>query len=245
MSGFSLGCGVVIEWFELFGGYTDPAIIPEMERDRLDFAAQPGFIRKLLVVGDAAGGGDLGGGIYFLRDLDKAKAFLHWATEEHRDPDGHTFEEREYVGESEGYVGELIGHYGPDYDADIAGAVRIQQFSRGTASRAELQQKWQDISGTLGSSGLLGASLVLDEDADMVFVILVSAIRSAHDSLDRRAFDELNAAGIASEAVATDAVEDILLWVHTVWEGYEPGTAARDAQWPNSPPLPHAPYWNA
>jgi hypothetical protein len=66
------------------------------------------------------------------------------------------FEEREYGGASEGFVGELIGHFGPDYGDEIPGPVRIQQFPKGPATRWGFEQRWSAASEMLAFFGLLG-----------------------------------------------------------------------------------------
>lgn len=247
-SNFGAGGGMVVEWFELFGGYEDPAIVPEMERDRLEYSERPGFIRKLLVVGANPAGGDYAGGVYYLDDLESAASFLHWASHVHRDPDGHLFEEREYVGESHGYVCELIGHAGSDFSVPHPGAVRIQRFGNVDLPKSELQQRWANIADTFAASELLGVSLGYHAESASVLLISVSGIRCSGPELHDAALNEVASVDVVTALLGPAAGapdDDISLWVHTVWEGYETGTTPPDAAWPNSPPLPHADYWTA
>lgn len=244
--GLRPGNGVVIEWFELFGGFTDPAIVPEMERDRLDYAAHPGFIRKLLVVAAPPSGGELAGGIYFLSDPDHAKAFLHWATYEHVDPTGNHFEDREYVGEGHGYVGELIGHVGANYDDWLPAAVRMQRHVLRGVGKELLAERWASQSHRALDAHTIGVSLAYDAESGSAFVISVSGRRCSGKELDRRALDHLASSNFAATLLAdtgAEPAEDILFWVFTVWEGYAAGGCAPPSTWPNSPPLPHASTW--
>lgn len=240
------GTGVVIEWFDLYGGFTDPAIVPEMERDRLDYAAQPGFIRKLLVVAAPPAGGELGGGIYFLRDVESARTFLHWATQEHVDPDGRIFEDREYVGAGHGYVGELIGHVGAAYTAPLPAAVRVQRFVLRDSDIQFLVGRWATMSYGALQTGMLGVSLVHDAQTGSVFIISVSDKRCSSSTLGDEALTDLVVSDFAERLLANsgaDLVDDILFWVFTVWENHVAGQAPLPATWPNSPPLPHPAYW--
>lgn len=244
--GIAAGCGVVIEWFELFGGFEDPAIVPEMERDRLDYAAQPGFIRKLLIVGRDAAGAESAGGVYFLDDPANANKFLDWATETHVDPDGRVFSDREYVGASEGYVGELLGHVGAHYDDPVPAAMRVQRFALDGVDRETLARRWTQAEPMIGRADLLGCSLVYDADTSSAFILSISGQRSIGDALNQNALDRLATLDLAEQLLGEEGVspqEDLLFWVFTVWEGYGEGEAAPPATWPNSPPLPHAPYW--
>lgn len=248
ISAFGPGTGVVLEWFGLFGGFTDPAIVPEMERDRLEYSVRPGFIRKLLVVADEAHAGtELAGGFYFFGSVGEARSFYRWSSEEHRDPDGHVFADRDYVGEGYGYVGELIGHWGGDYRDPAAAAVRMQRFALDPSVSAEaLTDWWNAAVPGIAAPDHAGVSLVFDQTTCSAFLLSVTSHRSDREALDCKGLDVLQNDRIGRDLTDLAGVrraEDIAFWVFTIWDGFAETDDAPAALFPNSPPLPAAAGW--
>lgn len=239
----------VVEWFELLGETSDDAIVQAIEHDRLDYSLRPGLVRKLLLLAtDDQTAQTSAGGAYFFEGFQEAKEFLNWASHEHRDVEGHVFEERDYVGKRDAYVCEVLAHVESAQPTCVPAVVHVERFElERKDDRSKIINSIEKCENVLRYSEVLSISFLHDPDADNYFFVTV---RRRDRNGERDHLPDLPA--LPSDATATVMTGtpfaksgDWRFWVFTIWEPRLRTDPSGEAVWPNSPPLPSPAYWPA
>jgi hypothetical protein len=239
--------GMLLEWFDLVGPETvGPPIVTEIERDRPVYAAQPGFIRKLLpIVFERDGGAAEAGGSYLFDSLANLRAHLQWTQTEHR-IDGLLFHEQPFVANFRGFAGEVVGAQDFAPLASKQAANRIQVWrTKGQSALPLARKAWPILLARARDVGLSAVWLGADSETQTIGLLSVAPRLSARSELDYAALDRLRGPMSIADGLKDFAdlerVVDKCMWVFTIWL---PPVNGRPTQglWPSSPPLPAPAY---
>jgi hypothetical protein len=236
-------CGALLaEWFDVEGGDPDPAeLVRSIEQDRPHYTRRPGFVRKLLPIRVDPGTGKVGsGGFYLFERLQDTDEYFRWTESEYR-VDGLLFHERPFVANLHKFVGRIVGARDFRPIGRSHASLRFQLWSCGERdAEARAARAWPELSRVAETSGLASVWLAADAVSQHIGAVTVAARTPDTTTDDYDAWRRLAAVVELDELRPLTKVQDLTLWVFTIWL-----PAARNAGtsrlWPNSPPLPAPP----
>lgn len=233
--------GLLIEWFDVLGDASDlTPVVSDIERDRADYAARPGFVRKLLpIVTDVITGASYSGGSYLFDTVGNAQVHHHWATVE-RKIDGVAFPDQPWLANFDGFIGEVVGAVDVGDDLSRHAAKRIVVWKAGTRPAREVAAAlWTRLLALLARQPFVSVWLGVDDSANTLGLVLVCSRPADSGSHSYAAFELLRGIPLFDEGVLPpdELVVDRCMWVFTIWLPPVHGQPT-EGLWPNSPPLP-------
>lgn len=231
--------------FQLPGSSIPDGIPRLIDQDRLEMAARPGMVRKLLPIRQDRGA-VYSGGCYLFDTWDNARAFSDWVCDEFA-PDGIPFMDRPVFLEASHQLWRVAGAEDFGSIDDQQQVMRFQRWSLPSAiGPDELRTKWWDgFRRSALEAGLSSAWLLAGAGRRPELAVVLAApadVREADraDSPTLHAVERLVSPGehVAQSSSATK-VFDRTSWIYAVWHPVKHGTGA--VQWPASPPLPGLP----
>jgi hypothetical protein len=236
-------CGALLaEWFDVAGGDPDPSeLVRSIEQDRPHYTRRPGFVRKLLPISVDPRTGKVGSGGFYLferlRDIDE---YFRWTESEYR-VDGLLFHERPFVANLHKFVGRIIGARDFCPIGRPHASLRFQLWScRERDAEARATRAWPELSRVAETSGLASVWLAADEASQHIAAVTVASRTPDTATNDYGAWERLASVTESDELRALTKVQDLTLWVFTIWLPTARNTET-SRLWPNSPPLPAPP----
>jgi hypothetical protein len=236
-------CGALLaEWFDVEGGNPDPLeLVRSIERDRPHYTRRPGLVRKLLPISVDPTTGKVGsGGFYLFKRLHDTDEYFRWTESEYR-VDGLLFHERPFVANLHKFVGRIVGAHDFRPIGLSHAALRFQLWScREKDAEARATRVWPELRRAAEISGLASVWLAADEVNQHIGAVTVASRTPDTATDDYGAWGRLAGVAELDELRSLTKVQDLTLWVFTIWLPPEENSET-PWLWPNSPPLPAPP----
>lgn len=212
-----------------------------LERDRMEMAARPGFIRKLVPLRiDPADGSLSSGGRYLFATKEDSDAYEAWVRNEFA-LDGLLFLERPYFLAPDCRSWSVIGAH--DF-ADLETSqvlVRAERWSVPDENQRQLLiQRWPDVRALAAARGLASIWLLYDRHDGVVSLVsvanrVVPQNPNVPDFVSLFALQFMPSVGEVFDDQEWTRTFDRTSWVLTTWLPVHSGAPSL---WPNSPPFP-------
>ena len=219
---------------------------PQIERDRMYMAAQPGFIRKLIPLAlDPSSGGLFSGGRYLFTTKEDADAYFAWVKNDFI-LDGVKFFDRPYFLSPDCRTWSVIGaHDFSDLDTDVL--VRTERWQVPADNQRQLlKDRWPALRDAAGARGFSGVWLLYNKQDQVASVVAVAnriapPDPSTPDFASLFALESASPLGQIFDDQPWTRFFDRTEWVLTTWLPFHAGDSGAPSLWPNSPPFPQ-PY---
>jgi hypothetical protein len=236
-------CGALLaEWFDVEGGAPDPLeLVRSIEQDRPHYVRRPGLVRKLLPISVDPKTGKVGsGGFYLFKRLQDTDEYFRWTESEYR-VDGLLFHERPFVANLHKFVGRIVAARDFRPIGLSHAALRFQLWNcRERDAETRASRVWSELSRVAEVAGLASVWLAVDAPNQHIGAVTVASRTPDTATDDYGAWKRLTSVTELDELRSLTKVQDLTLWVFTIWLP-PAGDTDPTGLWPNSPPLPAPP----